>query len=151
MPLPPKKLKALVAEDKKKAPPFGKGAPAPEEEEEASDEDEAEHHEEQELDEAGRAEIVEAARRQVENGPEGALVDLVAGYEGGEAPPEGIDPDKWEAASEIVGDDDGSDPDHWLVVAHVYKALGGEVPDGDEDEGGDEMPEGGEDFGGGEV
>ena len=85
--------------------------------------------------------IVERAKKQIENGPDAELVALVAGYEGEEGGPSGVDAESWEKACETVKEVDGEDVDedeeHWLLVAHVYKAMGGELSseeDEDEDE-----------------
>lgn len=148
MPIPPKKLKAFVDEDKKK-----KKNVAPEDEEmdegEGTEEEgEAEGAEgpdadgDRHLSEEETQALLEKAEKEVENGPDGALSDAMMGYDGSGEPPLGFDSDVWEAATEIVGPEDyQGESDPWLVVAHVYKALGGKMPGGDEDESGGEMPE----------
>lgn len=131
MPIPPKKLKALVDEDKtkgKRKPSFPpkKGNPGEKGEDDLIGDDEI-------------AKKVEAARKQVERDPDDACAELVAGFSG-EGTPDGADEDKWETASEMVGPDEG-DPDHWLVVAHVYKDIGGTMPESGEIENADEEEE----------
>lgn len=153
MPIPPKKLKAFVDEDKKNA----KNAPPEDEEMEGDEEEGGEEQEEggadegadengdKHLSEEEMAAMLEKAENEVANGPDGALSEAMAGYDGSGEPPPGFDADLWEAACEIVGCEDyQGDADPFLVAAHVYKHLGGEVDSG---EGGDEMPPEDEDAG----
>ena len=170
MPIPPKKLKAFAdADSKKKKPPFGKGDDEEEKDEGAEDEggdekdgaDEGkggkkgnpfgkkkgnpggkgdEGGEEKHLSPEETQALLEKAEAEVENGPDGSLVEAMGGYDGSGDVPPGFDEATWEAASEIVGPEDyQGDADPWLVVAHVYKHLGGKVEGGGE--GGDEQPE----------
>lgn len=156
MPIPPKKLKAFADADSKK----GK-KPMPEEDEDEKDESSEGEHEDDEKgggkkgnpfgkskkgnpghgsDDDGEEKhlsteetqaLLEKAENEAENGPDGALVEALAGYDGSGEPPPGFDETCWEAAKEIVGPDDYQGTvDPWLVVAHVYKRMGGEVEGG---------------------
>ena len=150
MPIPPKKLKAFVDEDKKKS----KQAP-PEDDDESIEGDEPEGQEEggeggepedAHISEEETAALLEKAENEVANGPDGALMSALAGYEGTGEPPPGFDEAIWEAACEIVGPEDyQGDGDPWLVAAHVYKHLGGEVAEagGEGEEEQPQEPEGG--------
>ena len=132
MPIPPKKLKSVAAQQKKAKRP-------PDEELEQVEEDAPAHGEdegggERHMDDDEIGEVLTKAMNEVENGPDGKLVAAMGGYDGGGEAPEGFDSATWEAAQEITGIEDGADDmDGWMLVAHVYKHLGGEVPGADED------------------
>ena len=82
--------------------------------------------------------IVDGARTKIAAGaPEPALTALVAGMDDDGSAPSGCDQEIWTAAEDAVGED-AQDAERVLLVAHVYEALGGAVPqseDGGPDEG----------------
>ena len=90
--------------------------------------------------------IVDGARNKIDGGaPQPELSALVAGMEDDGSAPAGCDQEIWTAAEDAVGED-AQDADRLLLVAHVYEALGGEVPETDggpdsdtDDLGSDEM------------
>jgi hypothetical protein len=140
MPLPPKnkaqKLKAFAKKDEDK-----KGKP-PEEEQDEKDtggEDEEEGgkkgkggDEDKHLSHEETQQLLSDAEQEAEESPDGALTKALAGYDGSGDAPAGFDEDVWEAAAEIVGPDDyQGEADPWLVVAHVYKHMGGKVEGGE--------------------
>lgn len=104
--------------------------PEEEEAEEGGEQhDEPEENGERHMNEDEAKDAFLKATNEVENGPDSDIVAAMGGYDGNGQAPEGFDPGLWEAAQEIAGVDDGADaPDAWLLVAHVYKHLGGEVP-----------------------
>lgn len=154
MAIPPKKLKAFVEADSKKR---GKKPPE-DEEDDAEPEEGGEQDEGDEGDDEGKKgnpfgkggkkkggedeggerhispeetqEILTRAENEVANGPDAALVEAMTGYDGSGEPPPGFDSSVWEAATEIVGPEDYPGEDPWMVVAHVYKRLGGKVEGG---------------------
>ena len=133
MPFPPKKLKAFVDQESKK----GKGKQFPPEDDDAGNPgvdkgDEGDEGGERHLSPEETQKMLTKAENEAENGPDAALVDALVGYDGSAGePPEGFEKDLWEAAAEIVGPDDYQGTvDPWLVVAHLYKRMGGKVPGG---------------------
>lgn len=152
MPIPPKKLKAFAdADSKKNKKPM---PPDEEEQDEEGGEDEGgeeeggkkgnpggEGDEEKHLSPEETQALLEKAESEVENGPDGSLVEAMAGYDGSGEPPPGFDEAIWEAACEIVGCEDyQGTADPYLVAAHVYKRLGGKVEGGGGDEQIEEPP-----------
>ena len=76
--------------------------------------------------------LVDGARNKITAGaPEPALTALVAGMDDDGNAPSGCDQEIWTAAEDAVGED-AQDAERVLLVAHVYEALGGAVPQTEE-------------------
>lgn len=167
----PKKMQALVAKRKTPAFPPKKGAAAPPVDDDMDDDDDDEEdeggatdHPEPDGDEVDAdAEPMAAEDDGGAGGDEGddqAIVDeaedamatgdrdeqleaLMDGFEpDGPPPPWAQDKDVWDRAVLATDPDGGAHDEPWLLVAHVYKAMGGQVnpgnqPSNDGDGGGD--------------
>jgi hypothetical protein len=140
MPIPAHKLKAFAEQGGQK-PKKNLEAFAHERDERFDEDDEIEGDgEDKQLSDEEIAKLIEKSVNEIEHsGGDPALVAAMIDYdERGEAP-NGFDESLWERASNIVDPDSfHGDGDPWLLVAHVYKRIGGKIPGHNGDEGGDE-------------
>lgn len=126
MPVPAKKLAAFMQNEAsksgKKFPPFGKGGPGRE------DNDQGEEGAAPGKDYSQMVE--EEAKRLADGRGDSELLDLMTTFDPEDNPPEwAAQPDVWMKAEEAV-DPEGAGATYdepYAVVAHVYKRMGGKV------------------------
>jgi hypothetical protein len=137
MPIPMKKMNAFIQENKKKPAFPGKAKQKFEDDEEKKNPkvEEPEEKEEGEEEEKDYSVIVEEEAKKIDDGnPDEELVEKMQGFDFAlDDFPEWItepeDQDKWNDAKDAV-DPEGEGMKHndpYLLIAHVYKRIGGKV------------------------
>ncbi len=123
MPVPARKLKALVDKDSPKR---------RRREEEEGEEREEESEEEDDTDDAEVSKFVKEEGQRVSDGKQDKqLRKLMRGFDPEDNPPAWVTSEaKWDRAKEAVDPEgDGAEEydEPWAVVAHVYKRMGGGI------------------------
>jgi hypothetical protein len=139
MPIPAKKMNAFIQQNKKKPAFPMKAKQKFEADEEEKENTKVKKPEEQEADgqeeEKDYSQIVEEEAKKLDDGePDEEIVEKMQGFDFvvddfPEWVTEPEDQDKWNAAKDAV-DPEGEGAkydDPWLLIAHVYKRLGGKI------------------------